>query len=373
VTVIVPTYREAESLPELLDRLGALRARAGLDLELLVMDDDSRDGVVELVAARALPWVRLVVRKGDRGLSAAVADGLRLATKDVVVVMDADLSHPPERIPALLEALAQGHDLVIGSRYAAGASTAEDWGASRWLNSRIATWLARPLTRVSDPMSGFFALRRSTLERADPLNPIGYKIGLELIVKCRARRTAEVPIHFAQRKKGESKLTFREQLRYVQHLRRLYIHRFPQASALAQFLVVGASGVVVNLLALTALLHLGVGVRTAVALGIAVSMLSNFALDRRFTFSYARHGRVPRQLAGFVAASSVGAALNYAVAVSLLATWPRLLPQLAACAGIAAGTGINFLACRTLVFQRRHAPQEAPYRRDASVGSGRPV
>ena len=141
------------------------------------------------------------------------------------VVMDADLSHPPEAIPGMIARLDDGADFVIGSRYVSGGTTDSNWGLLRWLNSKVATWLARPLTRAKDPMAGFFALRRTTFERATALNPIGYKIGLELLVKCRCVRVDEVPIHFADRQHGESKLSFREQLRYLQHLGRLYSHR----------------------------------------------------------------------------------------------------------------------------------------------------
>lgn len=353
VSVVVPTYKEAESLPLLLDRLGRLRTEAILDLELLIMDDNSRDGTEELIASCGLPWVRLVVRKANRGLSPAVIDGLKLARNEVVVVMDADLSHPPERIPDLLKALEEGHEFAIGSRYVAGASTDEAWGVFRWLNSKVATLLARPFTRVSDPMSGFFAFRRSLLERTETLNPVGYKIGLELLVKSRARRVADIPIHFAQRQKGESKLSFKEQLRYIQHLRRLFIHRYPNWAHLLQFLVVGGTGVFVNLILLTALLWMKTPLKPAIAVAIALSMLFNFALNRRFSFSYARQGSLVGQLAGYVAACSIGAAINYIVTVRSLAMWPGIWPQAAALAGIVAGTGVNFAFCRLLVFSKR--------------------
>jgi dolichol-phosphate mannosyltransferase len=137
--------------------------------------------------------------------------------------MDADLSHPPEAVPELVAALENPiTDFVIGSRYVRGGSTDEDWGILRYLNSRMATWLATPLTRAADPLAGFFGLRRETFEAAEQLNPIGYKIGLELMVKCRCQRVVEVPIHFANRKCGTSKLNFREQLNYIRHLVRLY-------------------------------------------------------------------------------------------------------------------------------------------------------
>jgi len=352
VTVIVPTFGEAANLPLLIDRLDLLRKAVGLDLTLLLMDDDSRDGTEELVRSLALPWVTLVVRTADRGLSLAVLDGLRRSTSDIVVVMDADLSHPPEKIPELLTALKDGADVAVGSRFTEGGSTADDWGPLRWLNSRIATLLALPLTTMSDPMSGFFALRRKTLSSGRDFDPIGYKILLEIIVKCRLKYISEVPIHFENRQFGESKLSFNEQLRYFRHLRRLYTFRFGTWSHLAQFLVVGASGLGINLLALTLLLKAGTGERPAVALAIAVSMVWNFALNRRFSFSYARQNSIVRQFLGFVAACFLGALVNYFTTTAL---WLRLHPsQMAAISGVLAGTAFNFAASRFVVFRIKH-------------------
>ncbi len=226
VSVIVPTYKEVENLPLLTERLNEVRRKHHLSLELLIMDDDSQDGTEELVSSMDRNWLTLVVRKEERGLSRAVLEGLRLSRGDVLVVMDADLSHPPEKIPEMLVALEKGADFVMGSRYVTGGLTGASWGFFRWLNSRVATLLARPLTSVKDPMSGFFALPRTTFESASDLNPIGYKIGLELMVKCNLHRIEEIPIHFKDRQFGQSKLTLTEQKRYLQHLCRLFIYKY---------------------------------------------------------------------------------------------------------------------------------------------------
>jgi dolichol-phosphate mannosyltransferase len=222
---VVPTFREAESLPSLIERVAQLRQRTGLELELLIVDDDSRDGTEALIAARTEPWVQLFVRTSDRGLSKAVLFGLRKARGELLVVMDADLSHPPEVIPDMLAHLRTGADFVLGSRYVSGGTTAEGWGLFRFLNSKVATYLARPLTRVSDPMSGFFALPRAVFLRAENPSPLGYKIGLELLVRCHCSDVREIPIHFSNREHGESKLTLQQQLLYVRHLGRLYRFR----------------------------------------------------------------------------------------------------------------------------------------------------
>jgi dolichol-phosphate mannosyltransferase len=354
LTIVVPTYKEVESLPHLIDRVAATRAKLGRDVTLIIADDNSRDGSLELVQARGEPWVSMVVRTTDRGLSPSVLDGLGRAKSKFVVCMDADLSHPPEIIPAMLAKLEEGADFVVGSRYARGGTTSDDWGFLRWLNSRVATLLARPLTNIRDPMSGFFALRRSSFEAGTDFNPIGYKIGLELIVKCRCERVVEVPIHFEDRRFGESKLTFMQQILYLQHLRRLYIFKYGVWTQLLQFLVVGALGAAVNLAALTVLLKLGLPTRASVAIAIFVSMCFNFVLNRRFSFSASRAASWPHQFVRFVLASTVGAVLNYVVAIGALARFPALRPQIAALIGIAAGTTLNFVASRYLVFRAHH-------------------
>jgi dolichol-phosphate mannosyltransferase len=269
-----------------------------------------------------------------------------------VVVMDADLSHPPEKIPEMLDLLAGGAELAVGSRFSEGGSTAHDWGVFRWLNSRVATVLARPLTAIDDPMSGFFAIRRAVIMRSRNFDPIGYKILLELIVRCNCRLIAQVPFHFDNRRFGSSKLSVREQLNYLRHLRRLYTLKFGTWSYLVQFLGVGLSGLFVNILVLRVLLSRDVGEKIALALAISISMVWNFALNRRFSFSYARDRSIVAQFLGFVAACSLGAAINY---LTSLALWRFFVhKEIAAACGVAAGTGFNFVASRYLVFRSKH-------------------
>lgn len=360
VAVIVPTYREVENLPHLVERLRLVRERSGLALELLLMDDDSRDGSEELVRSLDLPWVRMVVRTRDRGLGQAVLEGLRLSASDVLVVMDADLSHPPEKIPELVRALDDGADMAIGSRFVDGGSTDDDWGIFRWLNNRVASLLVLPLTRLKDPMSGFFALRRATFEAGRDFDPVGYKIGLELLLRCGCRRVVEIPIHFTDRRFGASKLTLAEQLKYLQHVRRLYVHRFGGASPTTRFLVVGLSGLVVNLLLLTLLLAVRLPWKAAVILAIGVSMAWNFGFGRWLGGADGRREPVGRELVAYVSTALLAALLNYLVTV---ATWYRFeYKQLAAAAGVAAGMGLNFMGSRYLAFRRRHIAPAAPER-----------
>ena len=228
ISVVVPTFEEAANIPLLVPRVCAVLADANLTGEIIIVDDNSCDGSVEAVEklrGQGLP-VRIEVRTTDRGLSSAVIHGFVQARGTYLVCMDADLSHPPERIPDLVAPLQVGSaDFAIASRYLPGASIEEGWGLFRWLNSAAATLLARPLTSVTDPMSGFFALPRERFEQAAELSPVGYKIALELLVKANCRRVEEIAIHFARRAEGESKLSLREQLKYVQHVLRLYRYK----------------------------------------------------------------------------------------------------------------------------------------------------
>lgn len=229
ISIVVPAYREAANIASLAERIHKVMSAAELAYELIIVDDDSGDGTEQIVCklhARQLP-VSIIVRKKVRGLSSAVLAGFRQASGGILVSMDADLSHPPETIPTMIECLYDGKtDFVLGSRYIQGGGTAESWGLSRRLNSNIAAALARPLVKVADPLSGFFALPRNVLDSADNLNPIGWKIALELMVKCRYRSIREIPIMFDSRRSGKSKLNLGVQLSYLKHLALLIGYKY---------------------------------------------------------------------------------------------------------------------------------------------------
>ena len=210
ISIIIPTYNERENIARLIPRIkdslgGALIA----DYEILIMDDDSPDGTARLVSEMKDPKVRAVNRRGkSRGLSAAVIDGLSEARGDVLGVMDADLSHPPEVLPLLIAAIFEGSNVAVGSRYVPGGGV-RDWPFQRTLASRIACWVARPVTSVKDATSGFFFVKRSVLENVT-LNPTGFKIGLEVFVRSKHEsKIREVPYYFTDRTLGVSKLNGR--------------------------------------------------------------------------------------------------------------------------------------------------------------------
>lgn len=219
LSVVVPTYNEAENAAPLVKRVTT--ALAGVDFELICIDD-STDGTERILGdlARDDPRMRILHRTGRRGLATAVTDGIALARGDVVCVLDADLQHPPEVLPALRDALEHTEaDLAIASRYVPGGGY--DFTLARRILSRVATMMAWILLgrarSVSDPLSGFFAFRRAVVNGVR-LRPIGFKILLEILIRGRVSRVVEVPYRFEVRGAGESKLTALQNLEYFRQL-----------------------------------------------------------------------------------------------------------------------------------------------------------
>lgn len=221
LSVIVPTYNEAESLPVLAQRLFAALQEAGLEGELVVVDDSSPDGTGDIAAGLARQYPLQVLHRPPRsGLASAVVDGMARARGDILVVMDADLSHPPELVPHLVAPLSAGEaDLAVASRYVRGGGV-ENWPWPRRLASWFANLLARPFVPMRDATSGFFALRRGVVAGV-ALDPIGFKIGLEVMARGRYERYREVPYTFTDRRYGHSKFGFREVRHYLRQLWRL--------------------------------------------------------------------------------------------------------------------------------------------------------
>lgn len=295
ISLVIPTFNEAGNIPELLARL-ASAVPADLTCEVIFVDDSTDD--TPRVIAETARDCRLAVSvmhrdKPEGGLGGAVAAGLREASAPWIVVMDADLQHPPSLVPQLVAAGQRtGADLVVASRYTAGGSHTGLDGGFRVLASSLTTRLAkltfrRQLRQVSDPMSGFFAVRAAALD-AGLLRPLGYKILLELIVRCRLRRVTEVPYQFQDRFAGESKASLSEGWRFLRHLVMLRCSGV-RASMLA-FGLIGLSGFVPNLAALWLLSKpLGMNYLLAEVLANQVAVVWNFLLLDFLLFSHRRH------------------------------------------------------------------------------------
>ncbi|MGW0554753.1 glycosyltransferase [Streptomyces sp. NPDC002926] len=255
VTIIIPTFNESGNVRELLHRLtDSVPSRLPCEV---VFVDDSTDDTPEVIrsAAQDCPFpVTLLHRETPvGGLGGAVVEGIKSAGSDWIVVMDADLQHPPALVPELVAAGERsGADLVVASRYIRGGSRAGLAGGYRIAVSRGATWLTKGLfpgrlRGISDPMSGFFAIRRNVVT-ADVLKPLGYKILLELAVRCRPEKVAEVPFVFQDRFAGESKSTAKEGLRFLGHL--VALRTAAPAARMLAFGLIGLTGFVPNLLGL---------------------------------------------------------------------------------------------------------------------------
>ena len=322
--MIVPTYNEKDNLEELVTRIERACSGAGIETEIVIVDDNSPDGTgAEADELARSHRMKVIHRQGKLGLSSAVTEGFSAASGSDLVVMDADLSHPPEKIPAMVSMLESGEaEIVIGSRYVKGGSV-ENWPIRRRVISKGATLLARGLTKVRDPMSGFIALKRSVVEGV-ALDPIGYKIGLEILVKGKYQKVAEVPIHFANRKAGKSKLGGSEFLRYLDHVTRLYEHKRFWLAKYVKFAFIGGLGTIINLAVLWFSLQiLGIHYLWGATIAFIVASTNNFIWNRWWTFK--SKGLVHIQYTQFLLVSATGLALNLVLLWLLV---ERALPAL---------------------------------------------
>lgn len=232
---MIPTYNEAGGIERLIRTLDDVMKSAHLDGELIVVDDNSPDGTGRIVDELATRYpVRCLHRPGKLGLSSGVIDGWRFARRDseALGAMDADFSHDASILPAMVAALESGYGLAVGSRYVKGGGIA-NWPWPRVITSRVACALASPLTRIKDVTSGYFLVERRAIEDV-ALDPIGFKIGLEVIAKGHYGKALEIPYVFTDRVVGESKLNQKEIVNYLRQLRRLYASRvFPRAGKAA--------------------------------------------------------------------------------------------------------------------------------------------
>ncbi len=349
-SVVIPTLNEGDSIDPLFERLfRALDSRS--DFEVLVVDDASRDETV----AKARAWaadhpVRVIERSGPPDLSGAVLDGAREALGQWVVVMDADGSHPPERIEALVEPLLSGQsDLTIGSRHAPAGAT-RGWPWHRHLASGLATALAWPFTEVRDPMAGFFATSRARL-LALPEHTAGYKILLELLVQGGdAIRSEEVPIVFEDRQQGQSKLGLKQQLTYLKRLTYLAGGRVSAGSA-GKFILVGLSGMLVDLLIFQLLIGQQVRLGSAHMASFVVATLTNFALNYRWTFSGQIQADVSiaQRYLRFLIVAVMALMIRGGVLVLLVETL-GMTPMAAVIPAIIITAGVNYLGSAFYVF-----------------------
>ena len=355
ISVIIPTYNEVENIKVIIPKIFRMFDDEDIKGEILVVDDNSPDGTATVAEKLAEKYpVRVHIRTHERGLSKAVIKGIELAEGDICVVMDADMSHPVEKVPAMIKPILENRcDATVGSRNIVGGGC-EAWPASRRILSRGAGLLAKGLTTLSDPTSGFMAIRRSLVEDVD-LDPLGWKIVLETMVKT-SPRIVEVPIIFADRKKGESKLGFKAQLDYSRHLRRLYCYKYPGLAQFLKFCVVGISGLMVDTAVLVGLVSLfSFDPRFAAIFAFTAAVSWNYIFNRSWAFEFGRDTKVFSSYVSFVVICIMGLGIRICV-MHLLIEYAKMGENpwyiLSSFFGIAAATIFNFLGSKYIAFSR---------------------
>ena len=357
LSVIVPTFNEAQNVAELANRLEP--ALQGVQWEAIIVDDNSPDGtsaVAKDVAARN-PRIRCLRRLGRRGLAGACLEGILSSSAPYVAVIDGDLQHDETLLPRMLGRLTSGEaDLVVGSRYTAG-TVGEGFDSARSAYSHTATGLAQKLlgTNLSDPMSGFFMVRRECVEQvADRISPVGFKILLDLVLTTQGHiRVVEEPYTFRARHAGESKFDMRIGLEFIGLLLAKLTGGVIDTRFLL-FMLVGATGLVVNLVALRiGMATFGLPFSIAQAVATFVALLSNFLLNNATTYRDRRLNgfSLVTGFLGFCAIGTAGAISNVG-----LATWlysEHSVWWVAGAAGSVMGALWNYLMSSQFVWRTR--------------------
>ena len=361
-TVIVPTRNEAGNVAELLRRLTPVLS--GRSAEVIFVDDsdDETPKVITALSEDSAIPVRLVHRaRGQRanGLGGAVLAGLRAASHDWCVVMDGDLQHPPEMVARMVDhGVTNDYELVVASRYTVNGDASGLADRRRAKVSAVTTHVTRTafprrLRSVSDPMSGFFAVRQSAVA-LDALRPSGFKILLEIAIRSRQLRTGELPFHFASRFAGESKASLREGVRFVRLVLGLWVaaRMRSRAGRVAGFAAVGVAGLVVNSLALVASMSLGVHYLWAAVIATEVSTTFNWALLETAVFTSEKRGSRAQRYLGFSLINHVALLLRIPL-LALLVERMQAPVVSANIATLAVVFVLRFAVSDTLIFSRR--------------------
>lgn len=371
ISIVVPTLNEEENIAPLLQRIFAATAGQRFETEVIIVDDGSTDGTRDRVKSWSRDYpVRLLAREPEGGLAGAVLAGARAAVGEIVVVMDADLSHPPERVPDLAGPVLNNEaDMVVGSRYVAGGTT-PDWPWHRRLMSRGASGLAWPIVDVRDPMSGFFAVQRERFLQAAP-EASGYKIGLEVIVAGgESLRVTEIPIEFKDRQHGRSKLGTEVIFAYLDRLCSLAGGAVSPRTSI-RFALVGLMGMTLDIACFQVMIHADYALAAAHIMGFVAATLFNYSLNAHWSFketAQMSRGDGWRRYLHFLLVALLALLLRGAVLGTLVDVngWS---PQLAIIAAVGAAAIVNYFGSAFFIFPLRDSGCSPAMRwRVASIG-----
>ena len=353
VSIIIPTYNEAENIRAIVPKISEVFKAHGIDGKIIVVDDNSPDGTWKVAEELGSRYpVKSVRRQGERGLSSAVIKGFEYADGDIIGFMDADFSHSPDQIIDLLQAFTLSNaDLAIGSRYM-DAGKISKWPFLRRLNSWGATLLASPFTSIKDPMSGFFFFRRSVIEGVS-LNPIGFKLGLEILAKGKYTYSKEVPIVFQNRLHGESKLTGKVIVEYLKQLWQLLWEVETPVGQFIKYALVGGSGLIVNLAVYSVCMYLlRLHYLPSAIFSFAFAMSGNFLLNRTWTFRVHKVSQLNAgsQFTRFALVCLMGLGINLFL-LHLLHSVLGLHELLAQFLAVLSATSVNFIGSKRWAFK----------------------
>ena len=354
-SIIIPTYNEAPNIPVLLERIK--KVMENQKYEIIFVDDNSPDNTPKVIEEHGEKnslkhKIKVIIRKNEKGLASAVVEGFKHANGKYLIVMDADLQHPPEKIPEIIEALRKGSEIVIATRYKGG----RDEGLSfiRKMVSKTATLIAKmllPQTRkISDPMTGFFGLRRSVIQNTiNNMKPMGYKILLEVLVRGHydPRKIKEISYTFHKRHAGKSKLGAGESIQYLLHVLRLNDYR------ILKFTLVGISGIGVNEGVLWLLHYVkNIPLYLAGAISIEASILNNFSWNTLFTFRKEKvKDSLWKRCLKYHLATILGVIINYSTLL-VLSYIVGIQPLISNLIGILLGFITNYTLSEHYVWQR---------------------
>jgi dolichol-phosphate mannosyltransferase len=354
-SIILPTYNEAENLPIIIPQIDDVLQKAGIKGEIIVVDDNSPDKTGEVAQKLGKKYpVKCIVRTEERGLATAVLAGFASSRAKIVVVMDADGSHPIDKLPEMIRPILNDkYEATVGTRYMDGGATS-DWPLLRKIISKGAALLTLGLTKMKDPTSGFMAISR-TLIADKHFAPIGWKIVLEIMVRTNPK-LQEVPITFKDRLYGQSKLSIKEQWNYLRHLEKLYEYKFRTIIEFLRFCVVGFSGMMVDIGIIYLLKSFwNVNLLVCNIAGFCVALSTNYLLNRFWSFSHGKNAPLMKSYLLFFLVCLLGLASRLVMVYNLekytlLGVNNHYL--IISFVGIILASVVNFWGTKTFVFKK---------------------
>ena len=352
LSLIIPTYNERDNIRELLLKLKEEFYNNKIDSEIIVVDDGSPDGTGQILEELKTEYQNLKVihREGKLGLSSAVLEGFKITKGDILGVMDADMSHDPQKVSELYQVVVNGADFVIGSRYIKGGKI-KGWNLYRKFLSKSATILARVFTDVMDPMSGFFMIKKELINNKS-INPKGFKILLELLIKTDYKNTVEIPIIFTNRTLGKSKANIKEIIFYLQNLFSYLPYKKQVIIQFFRFAFVGLIGTVINIAVLYLFTeHLMIYYIYSAIIAFFIAATFNFIFNKIWTFKEKLNNKISKKYAKFLVVSLMALVMNL-IFLYIFTEFIKIYYLISQILAIGISLIINFIGNKIWTFQK---------------------